>query len=98
VLTPEKLAYDSGYELMLMTNVCCQVSPSEVTFQLRSRAVAACVALETPLAGRFNDNAVLVLPWEPLAVTFIAAAGKVAAAELQQSLSIMSMHHAASAV
>lgn len=78
----------------LMTYACWQVSPGEVSFQLRSTAVAACVALETPLAGRFSDNALLVLPWEPLRLTFTAAAGKVASAELQRSLGIMSVHHA----
>lgn len=73
-----------------------QVSPGEVSFQLRSRAVAVGAALETPLPGRFSDNALLVLPWAPLALSFVAD-GKVAAADLEKSLSIHSVYSSAGA-
>lgn len=68
-----------------------QMSDKEVSFELHASAVAASVACDTPLLGRFSDNGVLVLPWAPLPLTFHAEEG-VTAADLQKSLSIMSMY------
>lgn len=62
-----------------------------MSFQLCSRAIAVGVALETPLAGSFSDNGLLVLPWAPLSLSFHAA-GEIAGSELEKSLSLMSVY------
>lgn len=67
-----------------------QASEKEVSFKVHAKAVAAGIACDTPLAGRFSDNGVLVLPWAPVTLTFHAAEA-ITASDLQQSLSLMSI-------
>ena len=47
------------------------VSPYVAEFELRTTAVALYVMLDADVAGRFSDNNLLLLPWEPKAVAFL---------------------------
>ena len=67
----------------------------QVEFRISAMSVAAGVAAETPLAGRFSDNGLLVLPWAPPLLQFYAN-HDTTAAQVQQSLSLISIFAPAS--
>lgn len=68
-----------------------QAGPNAVSFVLRSAGVAPYVALDAAgIDGVFSDNSLLLLPWEPRALTFTARA-PVKASDLQAVLEIMSL-------
>jgi hypothetical protein len=59
-------------------------------FACRSSAVALFVALECDIPGTFSDNAFLLLPWEPRAITFSGRA-PFQLVDLQQAISAVSL-------
>jgi len=69
-----------------------QVSPSSVSFKLSSKGVAPYVALDTSFDGTFDDNNLLVVPWEPRTLTFAGRGGAaVDAAAFAKSLGVLSL-------
>lgn len=56
----------------------------------RSSAIALFVALECDIPGTFSDNAFLLLPWEPKAVTFTGRA-PFQLPDLGQAISVVSL-------
>ena len=67
------------------------LSTHVVQFVLASDRVAPYVAIETELIGRFSDNNLLLLPWQPRKVAFISARPLTTADELASSLSLFSL-------
>lgn len=51
------------------------LSPRIVEFCVSSDQVAAYVALETVIPGKFSDNGLLLLPWQSVHVAFLAEEG-----------------------
>ena len=69
-----------------------QVSPSTVSFKLSSKGVAPYVALDTSFDGVFDDNNLLMVPWEPRTLTFTGRGGAaVDAAAFAKSLGVLSL-------
>lgn len=69
-----------------------QVSPSTVSFKLSSKGVAPYVALDTSFDGTFDDNNLLMVPWEPRTLTFTGRGGAaVDAAAFAKSLGVLSL-------
>lgn len=67
-----------------------QVSPSRVSFKLSSKGVAPYVALDTSFDGVFDDNNLLLVPWEPRTLTFTGRGGAAVAA-FAKSLGVLSL-------
>jgi hypothetical protein len=69
-----------------------QVNPSTVSFKLSSKGVAPYVALDTSFDGTFDDNNLLLVPWEPRTLTFTGRSGAaVDAAAFSKSLGVLSL-------
>lgn len=69
-----------------------QVSPNTVSFKLSSKGVAPYVALDTSFDGVFDDNNLLMVPWEPRTLTFTGRSGAaVDAAAFAKSLGVLSL-------
>lgn len=67
-----------------------QVAPDVVEFVVSCESTAAFVSLETPQAGRFSDNGIMLTPWDPARVQFYAKE-PITAGNLQQTLSLTSL-------
>ncbi|CAL8468004.1 g7542 [Coccomyxa elongata] len=66
------------------------ISANSTSFVVSSKAVAAYVALESTLPGRFSDNNYVLLPWAPKTITFTSAT-PFSPADLKASISVMSV-------
>lgn len=66
------------------------LAPSVVEFGLVTDQVAAFVALETNLSGRFSENGLLLLPWEHKSLAFLSE-GAVQAASLEDTLTVLTL-------
>lgn len=53
-----------------------------ITLEVTSSAPAAFVSLETPIAGHFSENNLLLLPWQPRTLTFQQKGGAEVVEEL----------------
>lgn len=62
-----------------------------VQFELRCSSVALFVALDSPVTGRFSNNNILLLPWQPQTLAFLADAPLASADEFASSMHITSL-------
>lgn len=61
---------------------------AQVSFEVHAEATAVGVALESELPGHFTHNALHIVPWQPVTVSFISASDDVSADALQGSLTM----------
>ncbi|CAK0764706.1 hypothetical protein CVIRNUC_003185 [Coccomyxa viridis] len=73
-----------------MANFTNGTEPGTATFVVSSQGIAAYVALETTILGKFSDNAFLLLPWEPKTVTFTSGSN-FTVDQLESSMTVMSV-------
>ena len=62
-----------------------------VQFELRSSSVALFVALDSPVTGKFSDNNILLLPWQPRTLAFLAHVPLASADDFASSMHITSL-------
>ena len=62
-----------------------------VQFELHCSSVALFVALDSHMTGRFSDNNILLLPWQPRTLAFLADAPLASADDFASSMHITSL-------